>query len=191
MPTVRISFTPDPAYVRTVRTVAVAVARRAGIADALLDEVRLAVGEACTRAVKVHRREARVDPIELAMSFAVGPERGRGSRFTVSVTDQGSADTARKEQAGGTGEIVARATVAPSGEDTGRSLLDEELLTIGVGLALLGGLAADLVVDDGPGGSGTEVRMSWPVDDERSEKRAGRSAAGRAVRREKPRRAKT
>ena len=61
------------------------------------------------------------------------------------------------------GEIVARATVAASGEDTGRSLLDEELLTIGVGLALLGGVAADLVVDDAPGGGGTEVRMSWPV----------------------------
>jgi anti-sigma regulatory factor (Ser/Thr protein kinase) len=188
MPTVRISFTPDPAYVRTVRTVAVAVARRAGVADELLDEVRLAVGEACTRAIGVHRREGRTDPIEVALSLgaalttpdsatAARPDGRRGAfgrvratpvpadpaRFTVGVTDRGSADAARKEQAGGTGDIVARATVVASGEDTGRTLLEEELLTIGVGLALLGGLAADLTVDDGPGGAGTEVRMSWPV----------------------------
>ena len=156
--TVRISFTPDPAYVRTVRTVAVAVARRVGVSNELLDEVRLAIGEACTRAIGVHRREGLADPIEVAMGL-------RGvARFTVGITDRGSAEAARKEQqAGGAGEIVARATVAPSGEDTGRSLLDEELLTIGVGLALLGGVAADLVVDDAPGGGGTEVRMSWPV----------------------------
>jgi anti-sigma regulatory factor (Ser/Thr protein kinase) len=157
MSTVRISFTPDPAYVRTVRTVAVAVARRVGVADELLDEVRLAIGEACTRAIGVHRRQNLADPIEVAMGLR------DAARFTVGITDRGSADAARKEQAGGAGEIVARATVVPTGEDTGRTLLDEELLTIGVGLALLGGVAADLVVDDAPGGGGTEVRMSWPV----------------------------
>jgi anti-sigma regulatory factor (Ser/Thr protein kinase) len=149
--------------------VALAVARRAGVADGLLDEVRLAIGEACTRAVKVHRRDARTDPIEVTMSDGGAErgrgngDRGRGARFTVRVTDRGSADAARKEQAGGTGEIVARATVAPSGEDTGRNVLDEEALTIGVGLALLAGLVADFAVLDAPDGAGTEVRMSWPL----------------------------
>jgi anti-sigma regulatory factor (Ser/Thr protein kinase) len=167
---VRLTFSPDPAYVRTVRMVAVAVARRAGVADALLDEVRLAIGEACTRAVQVHRRGGLTEPIEVAMSDGTGErgrpsggDRGRGGRFTVSVTDRGSAEAARKEQAGGTGEIVARATVAPSGEDTGRNALDEEALTIGVGLALLSGLVTDFAVLDAPGGAGTEVMMSWPV----------------------------
>jgi hypothetical protein len=118
----------------------------------------------------VHRRDGRIEPIEVAMSTPVdrgrgaGPaDRGRGGRFMVQVTDLGSAEAARKEQAGGTGEIVARATVAPTGEDTGRNALDEEALTIGVGLALLGGLVADLAVLDALGGAGTEVRMSWPV----------------------------
>jgi anti-sigma regulatory factor (Ser/Thr protein kinase) len=151
--------------------VAVALARRAGVADALLDEIRLAIGEACTRAVKVHRRSGLTDPIEVAMSDgtsdrgrgAPGGDRGRGGRFTVWVTDRGSADAARKEQAGGPGDIVARATVAPSGEDTGRNVLDEEALTIGVGLALLAGLVADFAVLDSTGGAGTEVKMSWPV----------------------------
>lgn len=170
-PTVRLTFSPDPAYVRTVRMVAVAVARRAGVADALLDEVRLAIGEACTRAVQVHRRAGVSEPIEVAMSDGAsergrgtsGGDRGRGVRFTVSVTDRGSAEAARKEQAGGTGAIVARATVVPSGEDTGRNVLDEEALTIGVGLALLAGLVADFAVLDAPGGVGTEVKMCWPV----------------------------
>jgi anti-sigma regulatory factor (Ser/Thr protein kinase) len=170
-PTVRLTFSPDPAYVRTVRTVAVAVARRAGVADALLDEVRLAIGEACTRAVQVHRRGGLTQPIEVAMTDSTadrgrgpsGGDRGRAGRFTVYVTDRGSAEAARKEQAGGTGDIVARATVEPSGEDTGRNALDEEALTIGVGLALLSGLVADFAVLDAPGGAGTEVRMSWPV----------------------------
>ena len=93
---------------------------------------------------------------------ASGADRGRG-RFTVYVTDRGPAEAARKEQAGGTGEIVARATVAPSGEDTGRNVLDEEALTIGVALALLAGLVTDFAVLDAPGGAGTEVKMSWPV----------------------------
>ena len=45
MATVEVSFTPLPTHVRTARLVATAVARRSGVAEALLDEVRLAVGE--------------------------------------------------------------------------------------------------------------------------------------------------
>jgi len=176
-PTVRLTFSPDPAYVRTVRMVAVAVARRAGVADELLDEIRLAIGEACTRAVKVHRRDGLADPIAVTISDGA-PDRGRGGRFTVCVTDRGPAEAARKELAGGTGDIVARATVTPSGEDTGRNVLDEEALSIGVGLALLAGLVADFAVLDAPGGAGTEVKMSWPIGS------ASAGAAGPAARSE-------
>jgi anti-sigma regulatory factor (Ser/Thr protein kinase) len=52
MATVEVEFTPLPAHVRTARLVATAVARRSGVDEALLDEVRLAVGEACSRAVE-------------------------------------------------------------------------------------------------------------------------------------------
>lgn len=44
---VTIAITRDPALVRTVRLVAAAVARRAACKDALIEEIRLAVGEAC------------------------------------------------------------------------------------------------------------------------------------------------
>lgn len=49
MATVELRFSALPEHVRTARLVAAAVARRAGVDEAVLDEVRLAVGEACTR----------------------------------------------------------------------------------------------------------------------------------------------
>jgi anti-sigma regulatory factor (Ser/Thr protein kinase) len=51
MATVELRFTALPAHVRTARLVAVAVARLAGVDQSLLEEVRLVVGEACSRAV--------------------------------------------------------------------------------------------------------------------------------------------
>jgi serine/threonine-protein kinase RsbW len=72
MPTVEVSFTALPAHVRTARLVATAVARRSGVDEALLDEVRLAVGEACSRAVEAHR----------SLTDQAG-------RFEVEVTDTG------------------------------------------------------------------------------------------------------
>jgi hypothetical protein len=44
---IRVSITRDPALVRTVRLVAAAVARRATGDEDFVEEVRLAVGEAC------------------------------------------------------------------------------------------------------------------------------------------------
>jgi anti-sigma regulatory factor (Ser/Thr protein kinase) len=50
--TVALSFQPAAEHVRTARLVAVAVARRAGLDETKLDEIRLAVGEMCARAVR-------------------------------------------------------------------------------------------------------------------------------------------
>jgi anti-sigma regulatory factor (Ser/Thr protein kinase) len=49
---VELRFPPTPSHVRTARLVAVAVARRARLDDVRVDELRLAVGEACARAVR-------------------------------------------------------------------------------------------------------------------------------------------
>jgi anti-sigma regulatory factor (Ser/Thr protein kinase) len=149
MSTVRLSFSPDPAYVRTVRLVASAVARRAGVPDESLDEVRLAIGEACTRAVALHRRHGLSDLIDVSMSD--------GGRFVVRVVDRGPAGSVPSAEAGETtGDIMAKA------EQTGK--VDEDALTAGVNLALLTGLVADLVVRAAPDGGGTEVTMTWPVN---------------------------
>jgi anti-sigma regulatory factor (Ser/Thr protein kinase) len=81
MATVRLEFSAAPQYVRTARLIGVAVARRAGVADELLDEVRLAIGEACARAVARHRRYDLVDLVRVEMSDD-GP-------YTVRVLDSG------------------------------------------------------------------------------------------------------
>lgn len=52
MATVSLRFQPLAEHVRTARLVAVAVARRGQFDETRLDEVRLAVGELCARAVR-------------------------------------------------------------------------------------------------------------------------------------------
>jgi len=52
VPVVTLRFRPLPEHVRTARLVAVAVARRAGAGEDDLEEIRLAVGEICARAVR-------------------------------------------------------------------------------------------------------------------------------------------
>ncbi len=85
MATVEVTFTPLPAHVRTARLVATAVARRSGVAETLLDEVRLAVGEACSRAVEAHRRYCPAEPVRIALTDL-------GGRFEVVVTDAAPPD---------------------------------------------------------------------------------------------------
>src|SRR5689334_22921820 len=87
MPTVQVSFTALPAHVRTARLIALAVARRAGVDEQLLDEVRLAVGEACSRAVNVHQGSGMNAPILMRLI-------DEQDRFSVQVTDQGPLDGA-------------------------------------------------------------------------------------------------
>src|SRR5690349_20114229 len=87
MPTVEVTFTPLPAHVRTARLVATAVARRSGVDEALLDEVRLAVGEACSRAVEAHRRHCPAEPVRIEMTDS-------GERFIVTVSDHAPAPSA-------------------------------------------------------------------------------------------------
>ncbi|MBV1851927.1 ATP-binding protein [Catellatospora tritici] len=84
MATVRLEFTPEPAHVRTARLVGVAVARRAGVPDDQLDEVRLAIGEACARAVARHQRVGMRNPVSVAFTD--------GDRFVVQVWDHASDD---------------------------------------------------------------------------------------------------
>src|SRR3954469_17650800 len=67
MATVRLSFSPAPAHVRTARLVAVGLAGRAGVADEFLEEIRLATGEACSRAVALHRSHGVSDLVEVAL----------------------------------------------------------------------------------------------------------------------------
>jgi anti-sigma regulatory factor (Ser/Thr protein kinase) len=97
MPVVELSFPPSAEHVRTARLVAVAVARRAGLDEQRLDEVRLAVGETCARAVRRCRSAALEAGIELWMEDS-------GSMLRAVVTD-------RAGLAPGEDEVVALALV--------------------------------------------------------------------------------
>src|SRR6201987_5205360 len=80
MATVEVTFTPLPAHVRTARLVAPPGARGSGVDESLLDEVRLAVGEACSRAVEAHRRHCPAEPVRIEMT-----DQDKGCVVTVSV----------------------------------------------------------------------------------------------------------
>jgi serine/threonine-protein kinase RsbW len=155
MATVEVTFPPLPAHVRTARLVATAVARRSGMDESLLDEVRLAVGEACSRAVEAHRRHCPGHPIRVALC-------DDGERFEVVVTDAAPADADSEPEHGNSagaaappgGKATAPGAAAVSG-DSGVVLQ----LPAGVGLAVITGLADDVRIS--PAADGTSVAMSW------------------------------
>ena len=139
MATVEMTFTPLPAHVRTSRLVATAVARRSGVPEALLDEVRLAVGEACSRAVEVHQEHCPGEPVRVALT-------GAGERFEVVVTNTAVDDDGMAwppEPAAG-----------PDGQEPAA-------LPAQLGLAVIAGLADDVHVSRN--GDGLSIRMSWPA----------------------------
>ena len=148
MATVEVTFTPLPAHVRTARLVATAVARRSGVDEALLDEVRLAVGEACSRAVEAHRRHCPAEPVRIEMTDA-------DERFVVVVSDHAPAAPASPSASADAGS-----------EDAGRDgpvVRDQDgamAIPAGFGLAVISGLADDVRVWSTS--SGVSVRMSWP-----------------------------
>jgi serine/threonine-protein kinase RsbW len=144
MATVEVTFTPLPAHVRTARLVATAVARRSGVDEALLDEVRLAVGEACSRAVEAHQRHCPAEPVRIEMTDT-------DERFVVVVSDHAPTASANPSEPGGReGEDEPAAPGQGGGMAT----------PAGFGLAVISGLADDVRVSSSS--SGVSVRMSWP-----------------------------
>jgi anti-sigma regulatory factor (Ser/Thr protein kinase) len=149
MAIVEVSFSALPVHVRTARMIVTAVARRSGVDEALLDEVRLAVGEACSRAVEAHQQHCPAEPVRLQMNDA-------DRRFEVTVTDTAPADA--DLEASGNGVVPVPA--APADAQTwDAGLLGE--VDPDLGLAVIAGLADDVVISSTP--KGVEIRMSWPT----------------------------
>jgi serine/threonine-protein kinase RsbW len=150
MATVEVTFTPLPAHVRTARLVATAVARRSGVDEALLDEVRLAVGEACSRAVEAHQRHCPAEPVRIEMT-------DQDERFVVTVSDHAPTATGRPAAPAAVGDDAVQDSGAghdSAGSDGGSAI------PAGFGLAVISGLADDVRVLSTS--SGVTVRMSWP-----------------------------
>ncbi|MFE3996500.1 ATP-binding protein [Streptomyces goshikiensis] len=135
MATVELRFSAQPEHVRTARLVAAAVARRAGVEEALLDEVRLAVGEACSRAVGLHRVNGLLAPVRVVLTE-------EEKTFSIEV---GDGVPGASESVPG---IAAVLDPDIEGEDE-------------MGLAVISGLVDDVEVTTGE--SGGTIKMSWPV----------------------------
>ncbi|MEU3662256.1 ATP-binding protein [Streptomyces sp. NPDC032940] len=135
MATVELRFSALPEHVRTARLVAAAVARRAGVDEAVLDEVRLAVGEACTRAVGLHQHGGITAPVNVSL---IEEEK----QFSIEVGD--------KAPHAVIGPVTPEAAV-----DDAETEEDE------MGLAVISGLVDDVEVSAGQDGG--RIRMTWPT----------------------------
>ncbi|KUL70328.1 MULTISPECIES: ATP-binding protein [unclassified Streptomyces] len=136
MATVELRFSALPEHVRTARLVAAAVARRAGVDEAVLDEVRLAVGEACSRAVGLHQSVGITAPVKVSL---IEEEK----QFSIEVGDKAPHAVPGEGAAGG-----------PGGDEIDAE--EDEM-----GLAVISGLVDDVEVSAGEHGG--LIRMTWPT----------------------------
>jgi anti-sigma regulatory factor (Ser/Thr protein kinase) len=146
MAVIDVKFTALPAHVRTARLIAIAMARRVGVPEDLLDEVRLAVGEACSRAVGVNASRATGVPVQMKLSDDL-------NRFIVEVQDAGA--VADESDGPPVGSIDIGAIAGPMSGDAMDALPPE------FGLVVIGGLVEDVEITSGS--AGTSVRMGWPA----------------------------
>ena len=112
--TVRLAFPPEPRLLGTVRLVVGIVARKAGLGEEGIEDLKVAVSETCAVAVGDLNRAGRPDPIEVDLVEGA-------DRFEIEVRDR------------------APANPAQSGDPTDGEVDDREL-----GLALVGALVDDL-----------------------------------------------
>ncbi|WP_345038555.1 ATP-binding protein [Streptomyces sannanensis] len=146
MATVELRFSAQPEHVRTARLVAAAVARRAGVDEAVLDELRLAVGEACTRAVGLHRSNGISAPVRVVLT-------DEEKAFSIEVGDEVPGSGAGPDGSRASG---SRTAGAEGESDAGEAEGDDEM-----GLAVISGLVDDVEVTSGE--TGGVIRMTWPT----------------------------
>jgi anti-sigma regulatory factor (Ser/Thr protein kinase) len=171
MPKVELHISALPINVRTARLVAAALSRRIGLDAVVIDEVKLAVGEACSRAVSLHRTEGVTEPIivqfrddyemlEIAV-YDCGPA-GALLPTGGEATDDGGADAVAEEAA----HLLEAAASSAQEPAYLERAVDVSSLAPRLGLAMIAGLVDDMSVEDraepdAPGG--TVVTMRWPL----------------------------
>ena len=137
MAQVELLLAPLPVHVRTARLVVVAAARRAGLDDDYVADLRLALGEACSRAVALHAAHAVDEPVRIVV-------RDDPQGLTVTVSDRGPATT--------------ETSTDPVDDLFGD---DGDQLVPDVALAVLSSLVDDVQIL--PDSTGTTVQLRWPL----------------------------
>lgn len=118
--------------------------------EAVLDEVRLAVGEACSRAVGLHRSSGVDKPVRVLLTED-------DKKFSIEVGDEVPATPVNGTAPGGsaTSAVPSARSDEPAPED---SEADDEGQ---MGLAVISGLVDDVEVFEGDNGG--LIRMTWPT----------------------------
>ena len=140
MAEVELSFAARPAHVRTARQIAVALARRANLAESAMDSVRLAVSEACGLVVALQLAANPDDPITVVFEDESG----------LSIDVRGT--SALKEAEGDAAIAVLSEAVVPVADE----------LPAGASLAVVAELAPRLDVTTSA--DGVSLSLGWPAE---------------------------
>ena len=124
------------------------MARRAGFTDGVVDEIRLAVSEACSLAVRFHQAHAPASPVEVRLIES-------SEQFSVEVADC-VGRLAPEADADWTFDLPDEDAGMP-GVGAGVDLGGHER----IGLAVISGLVDDVSVQYLADGS--VVTMTWPI----------------------------
>lgn len=134
-----LELAPEPRFVSTARMFAASIARHYGCTEDLVQDVKVAISEACSHSVKAHTEADTDDPIELRIGF-------EGGKLRYQIVDAGT----------GVPELPRDLTTLVANDPA-------ELLEGGVGLVLIHALFPDAEVGANEP-AGTYVRFSLAVN---------------------------
>jgi serine/threonine-protein kinase RsbW len=129
--TIALEIPPRSAYVGVVRLALASLARTAGLDEATIDDLRIAVSEACANAVLAHEQSGLDTPVSVSWTE-------EGDSFVVAVED--SASTYESESALDSQGIATRLAMSAA---LLRALVDECTFSARAG----GGTRAQLVLN--------------------------------------------
>lgn len=150
---VRLLLAPHHANVRIARLIAGSVCRMAGYPEALNHDVRLAIGEACGRAVSAHRDRG----IEGPVTIEIEQVDANGAMVCVAVLDRAPRDARATNGGPGEGAAVNQEVTGPT------SLSDA--ITMPDPLTIIAGLADELEVRTTPAGGTVLIRWHLASSD--------------------------
>lgn len=87
MPTVELEIPPGSAYVAVVRLAMSSLARAAGLSDDAVEDLKMALSEACANAVLANEERAPSEPV--GVRWTEDPDR-----IVIQVADRGSVESA-------------------------------------------------------------------------------------------------